>query len=142
MYNSYNEGEGDSMWIELELQSDVPIYSQIRNQVIEGMATQALKPGDELPSIRMLASDLGVNMHTVNKAYNLLKQEGFIETHRQKGVVVHPDSFPADDPSFREKLKGSLRPLIAEGICRGMDERAFDKLCHELFADMKKSLQR
>lgn len=125
------------MWMQLELQSDVPIYTQIRNQIIEGIASKALKPGDELPSIRMLASDLGVNMHTVNKAYNLLKQESYIEVHRQKGVVIHPDVLKREDPYFQEILAKSLRPLIAESICHRVDRAKFITLCAGLYDELQ-----
>ncbi|ECV7489956.1 GntR family transcriptional regulator, partial [Salmonella enterica subsp. enterica serovar Muenchen] len=56
------------MIIQLDLQSDVPIYTQLVHQIIEGIASGRLQPGEPLPSVRSLASDIGVNLHTVNKA--------------------------------------------------------------------------
>src|SRR5699024_5946312 len=82
---------GECMLITLDLESEVPIYLQLRNKIIEGIASQSFQPGDTLPSVRQMASDLRVNMHTVNKSYQLLKQDGFLLIHRQKGVVIHPD---------------------------------------------------
>ncbi len=72
------------MIIKIDLQSEIPIYTQLQNSIIEGIVSGNLKPGEPLPSVRAMASDLGVNMHTVNKAYNFLKQDGFIQVHRQK----------------------------------------------------------
>ncbi|OAB42596.1 GntR family transcriptional regulator [Paenibacillus antarcticus] len=108
------------MIIQLDMQSDVPIYTQLMNQIIEGIARGDLKLGEALPSVRGLASDIGVNLHTVNKAYNLLKQEGFIQIHRQKGVVIQPDGMPEVTPEYELKQYNQLRPIIAEAICRGM----------------------
>ncbi len=110
------------MIIELDLQSELPIYTQLVNQIIEGIASGQLQLGEPLPSVRSLASDVGVNLHTVNKAYTLLKQEGYIQVHRQRGVVVHPDGMPPVTESFSDKQHGELRPIIAEAICRGMDK--------------------
>lgn len=78
------------MFIELDLQSETPIYTQLVDQIVEGIASGALQPGDPLPSIRSLAEDLGINLHTVNKAYNLLKQEGLLQVHRKKGLSFSP----------------------------------------------------
>ncbi|ANS76935.1 GntR family transcriptional regulator [Paenibacillus yonginensis] len=109
------------MIIQLDMQSEVPIYIQLMNQIIEGIAASRLKPGEALPSVRHLAADIGVNLHTVNKAYTLLKQEGYIQIHRQKGVVVQPDGLPGLTPEFMAKQLEQLRPIIAESILRGMN---------------------
>ncbi|WAA11370.1 GntR family transcriptional regulator [Fervidibacillus albus] len=126
------------MIMTLDFQSDFPIYKQIRNQIIEGIAKGLLKPGDPLPSVRMLAQDLSVNMHTINKAYQLLKQEGFIQIHRQRGVVINPDGFPKITDDYLAILQESLRPLIGESVCRGMKEEAFLDRCRKLFQQMEK----
>ena len=125
------------MIITLDLQSESPIYVQLRNKIIEGIASSRLKPGDPLPSVRMLAKDLGVNMHTINKAYQLLKHDGFIQIHRQKGVVINPDGMPPLDKTFMDGLKESLRPLISEGICRGMTEEKFIAISREIFRNVR-----
>lgn len=108
------------MIIELDMQSDVPIYTQLANQIIEGIASGKLSLGEPLPSVRSLSSDIGVNLHTVNKAYTLLKQDGYIQVHRQKGVVVHPDGMPPVTEEFTSKQRNELKPIVAEAICRGM----------------------
>jgi len=121
------------MLIHINLQSDVPIYVQLSNQIIEGIAAGLLQPGEPLPSVRSLAADLGVNLHTVNKAYTHLKQEGYIQVHRQKGALVHPQPMPAADEEFFRKLEEQLRPLVAESICRRVDETRFIEVCKQLY---------
>lgn len=120
------------MLLELDFQSAVPIYTQLRNQIIAGIASGQLKPGDPLPSVRNLAADLGINLHTVNKTYTILKQEGYIQIHRQKGVVINPEGMPKADQEFLERLREDLKPLIAEAICRQMEEEEFLKLSSEV----------
>ncbi|QYR21195.1 GntR family transcriptional regulator [Paenibacillus sp. sptzw28] len=117
------------MFIELDLQSDVPIYTQIAEQLVEGIASGELKPGEALPSVRSLASDLNINLHTVNKAYQSLKQEGFLQVHRKQGVVVQPAGMPDVTAAFLGKLRRQLRPLAAEAIVRGMSEAEFTEIC-------------
>lgn len=99
------------MFINLNLESSEPIYIQLQQQIIEGIAKKQLQPGDALPSVRSLAADIGINLHTVNKAYQQLKQDGFILIHRQKGVVIHPDGVPQADEEYRQELKLSSVPL-------------------------------
>ena len=70
------------MYIVIDFNSDEAIYMQLRNQIIMGIATEQIKEGDTLPSVRQLAEEIGINMHTVNKAYSVLKQEGFIKLDR------------------------------------------------------------
>lgn len=125
------------MIIQLDLESEVPIYLQLKHQIIEGIATHQLVAGEALPSVRGLAADLGVNMHTVNKAYQLLKQDGFILIHRQKGVVINPE-MPKADQAFVKGLKRELKPLITESICRGMDKEKFSRICEEMFSIFEK----
>ncbi|KPV60858.1 GntR family transcriptional regulator [Paenibacillus sp. A3] len=125
------------MIIKLDLQSETPIYAQLMNQILEGIASGALKPGEALPSVRSLASDIGINLHTVNKAYTLLKQEGFIQIHRQKGVVVQPDGMPQVTEAYKHKLREQLAPIAAEAICRGMREEELLGFIQGIFSDIK-----
>ncbi|RCX16220.1 GntR family transcriptional regulator [Fontibacillus phaseoli] len=124
------------MIIELDLQAEVPIYTQLVNQIIEGIASRRLQLGEPLPSVRSLASDIGVNLHTVNKAYTLLKQDGYIQIHRQRGVVVHPDGMPPVTKEFSDKQHRELRPIIAEAICRGMGKEQLLDIVNHLYNDI------
>ncbi|WP_257346835.1 GntR family transcriptional regulator [Pseudalkalibacillus decolorationis] len=123
------------MFIKLDLESNEPIYIQLVHQIIAGIAKKDLEPGDRLPSVRSLASDIGINLHTVNKAYQLLKQDGLILIHRQKGVVVNPEGIPQADEAYRKQLNDSLHPLIAKSVCRGLDEEEFLHMCSRLFKE-------
>ncbi|MBC1371928.1 GntR family transcriptional regulator [Listeria booriae] len=124
------------MLLEINLQAEEPIYTQIMYQIIEGIAKKELKPGDDLPSVRSLASDIGINFHTVNKAYQLLKQEGYILIHRQKGVVIHPDGVEKASEAFYAKLRRKVRPLIAESICRSVTKEEWDMLCTTIYEEI------
>ncbi|MFB9324920.1 GntR family transcriptional regulator [Paenibacillus aurantiacus] len=124
------------MFIELDLQSETPIYAQLVDQIVEGIASGALRPGDPLPSVRSLAEDLGINLHTVNKSYNLLKQEGLLLVHRKKGVIVQPDGMPGMTEAFEEKLRQQLRSLAAAAAVRGMSEEAFAQESRAVYRDI------
>ncbi|MFD2628834.1 GntR family transcriptional regulator [Oceanobacillus kapialis] len=124
------------MFIQLNFESDDPIYTQLIHQIIEGIAKKKLLPGDALPSVRAMAADIGINLHTVNKAYQHLKQEGFILIHRQKGVVIHPEGVAKADTVYMESLQKNLRPFIAESIARQVSEEAFLKQCRKLFNEI------
>jgi DNA-binding transcriptional regulator YhcF (GntR family) len=109
------------MLLAVDFQSDVPIYIQLKQQIIEGIARGRLAEGESLPSVRQLAQDIGINLHTVNKAYSLLKEGGFIIMDRRKGAVINTrQAMAAGD--CREKLRDELAPIIAEVFCKGMKE--------------------
>ncbi len=126
------------MYINLDLEANVPIYTQLKNQIIAGIAKKEIKPGEGLPSVRSLAADIGINLHTVNKAYQQLNQEGFILIHRQKGVVVNPEGVPQADAAYRKQLRSNLHPLIAESVCRGVSQEEFLQLCSQLYNEFEK----
>ena len=74
------------MIIKINSRSEMPIYLQLRNQIVKGIGKGELEQGEILPTVRQMAADLGVNAMTVSKAYQLLKAEGFIETDRRKNI--------------------------------------------------------
>lgn len=127
------------MFIRLDLENDKPIYTQIVEQIIEGIAKKELLPGDRLPSVRNLASDISVNMHTVNKAYQELRRRGYLLIHRQRGVMIHPEGPPKIDDLFLREIDETLRPIIAEAICRGMTEEEFEYIIRETFKNFGRS---
>ena len=101
------------MIIEIDFNSDEAIYIQLRNQIIMGIATSEIQEGESLPSVRQLAETVGINMHTVNKAYTVLKQEGYIQLDRRKGAVIAlddrgcgEDESTASDPAGERTLQG------------------------------------
>lgn len=121
------------VYINLDFESTKPIYTQLVEQIIAGIARRELLPGERLPSVRSLASDIGINMHTVNKSYQELRDRGFILIHRQRGVVVHPDGTPPADGAYINELQEKLHPLIAESICRDLSEEKMILLMKQVY---------
>ncbi|WP_441249073.1 GntR family transcriptional regulator [Kitasatospora sp. McL0602] len=110
------------MILSIDLGSEVPIYQQIRDQVVEAIAGGGLVEGSPLPSTRQLAGDLGINFHTVNKAYDLLRREGLLQLNRKSGAVVRRDARSGPpEAGFGEEWGGRLRTLLAEAVAQGMD---------------------
>ena len=122
------------MIFSLDMKSSTPIYVQLRNQIVTGIGRGKLKAGESLPTVRQMASDIGVNTMTVNKAYQLPKSEGFIEIDRRKGATVCPVS--AFSEKYREKLEGELELLSAEASLNGMDRQEFLETCGRIFGQM------
>ena len=102
------------MLIEVDFNSDEAIYIQLCNQIILGIAMSDIQEGDSLPSVRQLADTVGVNMHTVNKAYHVLKQEGYISLDKRRGAVIAVD---VDKLQQLEAMKEQLRIVLARGRC-------------------------
>ncbi|WP_130837209.1 GntR family transcriptional regulator [Lachnoclostridium sp. Marseille-P6806] len=105
------------MLIEIDFNSDEAIYQQLRNQIILGIATSTLTEGEALPSVRQMADTIGINMHTVNKTYSLLRQEGYIKLDRRRGAVVAVD---ADELRAKAEVERELRGVLARAVCRGV----------------------
>jgi GntR family transcriptional regulator len=80
------------MNIVIDVESDTPIFTQLVEQVKQGVATKALKPGAPLPSIRKLANDLGINPNTVSKAYKLLERDSVIAGKGYRGTFIHENA--------------------------------------------------
>lgn len=93
------------MIISIDERSSEPLYKQIHNQIIAGIATGELEPGMSLPSVRSLASDLGINLHTVNKAYAILRDEGYVQMRGRAGAVISEPSDASRADKNRESLK-------------------------------------
>lgn len=120
------------MFLRIDLESEEPIYLQIRNEVIKGIAKGEIVEGDELPSVRALAEEIGVNMHTVNKSYALLKEDGYVRMDRRKGAVI---SFSLDDSNrkFIKNMEKDMELMVAQCINRGISEEEAKKNIEELF---------
>lgn len=119
------------MIIEINMQSALPIYEQLRDQIVLGIAAKRLIPGEALPSVRNLAADLGVNFHTVNKAYATLCDEGFIAMDRRKGAVIAQRA--AGSEQFRVSLTARLVLSAAEAACRELNAAEFLALCKDCY---------
>ncbi|MCL2634156.1 MAG: GntR family transcriptional regulator [Oscillospiraceae bacterium] len=121
------------MILQIDTQSHDAIYEQLRSQIILGIASGQLQPGEHMPSVRRLAADLGINLHTVNKVYTMLCDEHYLVMDRRKGAVVsHKQN---SDGDFERKLKRTLTFAAAEAHCRNIDEKAFLQFCEECFGN-------
>ncbi|MEG0566577.1 MAG: GntR family transcriptional regulator, partial [Hungatella sp.] len=96
----------------IDFESNEAIYIQLRNQVILEIATDRIREGDSLPSVRQLADHIGINMHTVNKAYSVLRQEGFVKLDRRKGAVI---SLAIDKFQTLEEMRRDMAVVLAKG---------------------------
>lgn len=105
------------MVLSIDFNSDEALYIQLRNQIILGIAMSQIQDGESLPSVRELAEDIGINMHTVNKAYSTLRQEGYVKLDRRKGAVV---SLDYDKLRAIEDFKHQLRVSMARAVCKNI----------------------
>ena len=120
------------MIIEVDFDSDEAIYIQLCNQIIMGIATSVIREGDSLPSVRQLADTIGVNMHTVNKAYSVLKQEGYISLDKRRGAVIALD---IDKMEQLGEMRRALRIVLARGCCKNISSQEVHDLVDEIFDD-------
>ena len=118
------------MVIKIDFQSDEALYIQLRNQIILGIATSTLREGDVLPSVRQLAEDIGINMHTVNKAYSVLRQEGFVTIDRRRGAIV---SLDVDKLQALDEMQKNLRVLLAKGRCKNITRQEIHDMVDEIY---------
>ena len=125
------------MLIEIDFNSDEAIYMQLRNQIILGIATSQFQEGDMLPSVRQLADTIGINMHTVNKAYTVLKQEGYVKVDRRKGAVIAVD---IDRMQALEEVRGELQVTLAKASCKNISREEVHALIDEIYEDYGKGM--
>ena len=118
------------MVIEIDFNSDEAIYVQLMNQIILGIATSRLQEGDPLPSVRQLADTIGINMHTVNKAYSLLRKEGFVTIDRRRGAIIAVDE---NKIKAMEEMKENLIVALAKGCCRNVSREEVHRLIDEIY---------
>ena len=130
--DDFGETKGHGMIIEIDFNSQEALYLQLRNQIVLGIATAKFQEGDTLPSVRQLADDIGINMHTVNKAYTVLKQEGFVKVDRRKGAVIALD---IDKLRTLEEKDEELRVILAKAICKGISRDEVHRMIEEIYEE-------
>ena len=118
------------MVLEIDFNSDEALYIQLRNQIIIGIATERIREGETLPSVRQLADTIGINMHTVNKAYSVLKQEGFVKLDRRRGAVICLD---VDKMQALEEMGRDLSVIMARGVCKNISREEVHRLVDTIF---------
>ncbi|MEO8282133.1 MAG: GntR family transcriptional regulator [Pseudarthrobacter sp.] len=117
------------MILNVDLSGEAPIYQQLRDQIVEAIAEGVLTEGSSLPATRTLAADFGINFHTVNKAYDLLRQQGLIRLNRKTGAVV---TTTVAAPPFPSEWTAKARTLLAEAIARGMPAEDVLQACRSV----------
>lgn len=118
------------MDIRINFESDTAIYMQLKNEIIRLIAEGKLINGDSLPSVRSLAEDIGINLHTVNKAYNLLKVDGYIQLDRRKGAIVSVSKW---DEEMMGNLRKQINIIINQCICKGIEEEEIIKIVKDSY---------
>ena len=122
------------MLLQFDFKSSVPLYMQLRNQIVNGIAAGELKFGEKLPSVRGLAEESGINAMTVSKAYQLLRQEGYIVTDRRRGAQV---CWEKGATEAAEDTVQNLRLCISELRLSGMSREEVLELCSKLYEEGK-----
>jgi len=123
------------MYVEIDFNSEEAIYIQLRNQIIYGIATSRIQEGENLPSVRELAEIIGINMHTVNKAYTILKQEGYVKLDRRKGAVIAIDF---NKLQAIEEMKDDLRVVLAKAICKNISCEDAHEIVDLIFGEFER----
>ena len=118
------------MIVEIDFNSEEALYIQLRNQIIIGIATDQIREGDTLPSVRQLADNSGINMHTVNKAYSVLKQEGFLRVDRRRGAVIALDT---DKMRTISEMRRDLSVILARGVCKNVSREEVHNLVDSIY---------
>lgn len=122
------------IYITIDFNSDDAIYIQIRDQIICGIASSMYQEGDSLPSVRELAELIGINMHTVNKAYTILKQEGYLKLDRRKGAVIAVD---CDKLNSLNEMREELKTVIAKAICRNISIVEMHEVIEQIYGEFE-----
>ncbi len=118
------------MVIQIDFNSDEAIYVQLCNQIIMGIATSQFREGEQLPSVRQLAEMIGINMHTVNKAYSILQQEGFVKIDRRRGAIIAID---LNKLEALEEAHDMLGVVLARAMCKGVSRNEIHELVDEIY---------
>ncbi len=119
---------------EIDNETDVPIWVQLRQRIIYLINSGHFKPGDKLPTVRGLASDISINYNTVNKAYLSLVSDGYLESTRGRGVFVKAGDAQAD-AEFSQEVDELLGDCI--DACRGMG-LSLDDVQHAMTRKIKR----
>lgn len=122
------------MIIRIDFDSNEAYYIQVYNQIICGIANDKIKEGDNLPSVRQMADDIGINMHTVNKAYTILKQDGYVKVDRRKGTVI---AISVDKYEVLEELFDEMRIMLAKAACKGVSVNDVHHLVDQIYGEFK-----
>ncbi len=109
----------EQLTLRIDLDSDIPAYRQIVNIIRILLVSQQLLPGADLPSVRRMATDLGVHFNTVAEAYRILADEGWLALRQGKGATVIERKIPEPTPERMEEFRHRVQALAAEMFAHG-----------------------
>jgi GntR family transcriptional regulator len=117
--------------------SGVPLYVQLQQQVQQRILTGQLADGEQLPSVRDLSAQLGLNPLTVSKVYQLLERDGFVETRRGLGTYVSHQAPALRLEARRRQVEPAVEQLVTEAMHLGLSEREIQSLLTDKFRQFK-----
>ena len=120
--------------MKIDFNSSEPLYIQLMNRIIWGIATGQIKEGDTLPSVRQLADTIGINMHTVNKAYVILREDGFLTLNRRRGAMIVLD---CNKVKALAEMRNNLRVILARGMCKNITREEVHALVDEIYYECR-----
>lgn len=124
------------MFFEIDPNSQNPLYLQLTQQIKRAVVNGQAEIGQTLPSVRSLASDLGMNMHTVNKAYNLLVDEGVLSKNQQ-GYSIYLNKLQLDAPKYQLALKEQLKHLMIDSFIHGVSYEQLLEWTNDISLELK-----
>ena len=130
------------MFIAIDNNDPRPVYLQIAASIKEQIQKGMLKPGEELPSVRDLARDLGINLHTARHAYQLLREQGVVQLRLGSRARIAPlRAAPADRTEIEKKVAPRLRELVTDAFHLGITPRQFRQLVNEAIAQSERKVK-
>jgi GntR family transcriptional regulator len=114
-----------------------PIYLQIIGQIKEQVSNGMLKPGEELPSVREVADNLSINMHTVRSAYLKLQDQGIINLHLGRRARIAQRPLPHHNADMEADIKARLKELITDALLIGISPENFRQLTNQQLGQLK-----
>ncbi len=130
------------MFIAIDNNDPRPVYLQIASSIKEQIQKGMLKPGDELPSVRDLARDLGINLHTARHAYQLLREQGVVLIRLGNRTRIAPlRARPADRAEVERKMAPRLRELVTDAFHLGITPGQFRQLVDEAIAQKERKVK-
>jgi len=126
----------------LDLRSGVPVYRQIIDQIMGGMAAGVLAGGDQLPTVRQVAVDLAINPNTVGRAYRELEIRGVLETHQGTGTFISHQKVKRDDVERERQLNQLVSDFVARAGAAGFTIEDLMEQLHERQNDSAKRNRR
>jgi len=122
------------MLLSVDFECEMPIYMQVYEQIVLAISNGGLLPGEALPSVRRLSEDIGVNIHTVNKSYAILRDEGYLKMSHRSGATVSR-TMP-DKSLIIPSISDRLRQTSAQASVHGIGQKEFVNMAEQAYQDV------